>query len=232
MPFKSKAQQRFMFAAEDRGKMPQGTAKRWADHTPSIKKLPEYTKKKDKTTMLRKMAFDLGKVLALNALREQFDPPLAKTAGLPPGAADMFMHYLPYVGGPAVGAYLAGPGYRLEGGLAGFGAAHVAKNIARGMGAKKNPALSKYLEAGHTPEQIMTGLHSGAEGFKGLDPSILKNLNNYELGGALLGGGAGGLATGRLMGAQNPYGLQPVFSGVGKENPTGQRDPSDTFFGL
>ena len=41
MPFKSKAQQRFMFAAEDRGEVPEGTAKRWADHTPDLKKLPE-----------------------------------------------------------------------------------------------------------------------------------------------------------------------------------------------
>jgi hypothetical protein len=41
MPFKSKAQQRFMFAAEERGEIPKGTAKRWADHTPNIKKLPE-----------------------------------------------------------------------------------------------------------------------------------------------------------------------------------------------
>jgi hypothetical protein len=41
MPFKSKAQQRFMFAAEERGDVPEGTAERWAKHTPDIKKLPE-----------------------------------------------------------------------------------------------------------------------------------------------------------------------------------------------
>lgn len=41
MPFKSKSQQRWMFAAEERGEVPKGTAKRWAEHTPSIKKLPE-----------------------------------------------------------------------------------------------------------------------------------------------------------------------------------------------
>ena len=45
MPFKSKAQQRFMFAAEERGEIPKGTAKRWAKHTPNIKKLPERKKK-------------------------------------------------------------------------------------------------------------------------------------------------------------------------------------------
>lgn len=46
MPFKSKRQQRFMFAAEARGEVPKGTAKRWAEHTPSIKKLPERVRTK------------------------------------------------------------------------------------------------------------------------------------------------------------------------------------------
>jgi len=45
MPFKSKSQQRWMFAAESRGELPEGTAKKWADHTPNIKKLPEHVKK-------------------------------------------------------------------------------------------------------------------------------------------------------------------------------------------
>jgi len=40
MPFESKAQQRFMFAKHPR------IAKRWADHTPDIKKLPEKKMKK------------------------------------------------------------------------------------------------------------------------------------------------------------------------------------------
>jgi len=42
MPFKSKAQQRFMFAAQARGDIKPGTAERFAKATPSIKKLPEY----------------------------------------------------------------------------------------------------------------------------------------------------------------------------------------------
>ena len=41
MPFKSKAQQRFMFAAESRGELRKGTALRWAHHTDNIKALPE-----------------------------------------------------------------------------------------------------------------------------------------------------------------------------------------------
>lgn len=46
MPFKSKAQQRFMFAAQERGDLPKGTAEKWAKHTPDIKSLPEKVKKK------------------------------------------------------------------------------------------------------------------------------------------------------------------------------------------
>ena len=40
MPFKSKKQARWMFAAEAKGKLPKGTAKRWAAETKSIKNLP------------------------------------------------------------------------------------------------------------------------------------------------------------------------------------------------
>lgn len=46
MPFKSKAQQRFMFAAEERGDVEKGTAKEWAHKTKDIKHLPEKVKHK------------------------------------------------------------------------------------------------------------------------------------------------------------------------------------------
>lgn len=52
MPFRSKAQQRFMFAAEDRGEVDPGTADRWADETPNIKGLPEKVKKKKASTKM------------------------------------------------------------------------------------------------------------------------------------------------------------------------------------
>jgi hypothetical protein len=45
VPFKSKAQQRWMFAAEARGELPEGTAKEWAHETKNFKKLPERVKK-------------------------------------------------------------------------------------------------------------------------------------------------------------------------------------------
>jgi len=41
MPLKSKAQQRWMFWAESKGKIPSGTEERWAKHTKNIKGLPE-----------------------------------------------------------------------------------------------------------------------------------------------------------------------------------------------
>jgi hypothetical protein len=48
MPFKSKAQQRFMFASEAEGELPKGTAKRWANETEKkkggIEALPEKVK--------------------------------------------------------------------------------------------------------------------------------------------------------------------------------------------
>lgn len=40
-PFRSKRQARWMFAAEARGELPKGTAERWAEETPDIKRLPE-----------------------------------------------------------------------------------------------------------------------------------------------------------------------------------------------
>jgi hypothetical protein len=61
MPFKSKAQQRWMFAAEERGEVPAGTAARWAHHTKNIKKLPE---KKKETTKKGSFAGILGQMAA------------------------------------------------------------------------------------------------------------------------------------------------------------------------
>lgn len=49
MPFKSKAQQRYMFAAEKRGELKKGTAKRWAHETKNIKRLPNKKKSKRST---------------------------------------------------------------------------------------------------------------------------------------------------------------------------------------
>lgn len=45
MPFRSQAQRKFMYAAEERGELKKGTADKWAKHTPNIKDLPEHVKK-------------------------------------------------------------------------------------------------------------------------------------------------------------------------------------------
>lgn len=45
MPYASKAQARLFFAKESKGELPEGTARRWAHETKSIKKLPEHVKK-------------------------------------------------------------------------------------------------------------------------------------------------------------------------------------------
>ena len=41
MPVKSKAQLRWLFHAESTGELPQGTAVKWVEHTPDMKKLPD-----------------------------------------------------------------------------------------------------------------------------------------------------------------------------------------------
>ncbi len=58
MPLKSKAQQRFLFAAEARGEIPKGTAKKFVKETPKSKlaKLPEYKKQDEKTLRKYKKA--------------------------------------------------------------------------------------------------------------------------------------------------------------------------------
>jgi hypothetical protein len=51
MPFKSKAQAHFMFAAQARGDVKPGTAEEWAHATKSIKSLPEKLKGKAKSAI-------------------------------------------------------------------------------------------------------------------------------------------------------------------------------------
>ena len=63
MPFTSRAQQRFMFAAEARGELPEGTARRWAHETKDIKKLPERVRKQREAgakDALKKFGLDLS----------------------------------------------------------------------------------------------------------------------------------------------------------------------------
>ena len=60
MPLKSKAQQGWMFAAEARGELEPGTAKRWARETPNIKDLPQRVKSAEKLA-----AYNAGQRVAM-----------------------------------------------------------------------------------------------------------------------------------------------------------------------
>jgi len=129
----------------------------------------------DKKAYFRKLAQDLGRMHA------------QKTAGL---GTELFRHGLPALAGYS----LAGPGYGLEGALAGAAAGHFLRPGVMEYLAKKSPALEKHIAA---------------------DPRLAK-----MVAGGVLGAG-GGYAAGRLLGARNPYGLQPVFPGLERENPMG-----------
>jgi len=89
-PFKSKAQQRFMFAAEARGEIEKGTAKRWADHTKNIKNLPEHVKKA-MCASFGKIAVELKRLPPVpKAILEQQEAQMVtaeKRKGLSPAAA-------------------------------------------------------------------------------------------------------------------------------------------------
>lgn len=56
MPLKSKAQQRYLFAAQARREIPKGTAEKFVRETPksNLARLPEYKKQDEKT--LRKLS--------------------------------------------------------------------------------------------------------------------------------------------------------------------------------
>lgn len=76
MPFKSKAQQRFMFA-----KHPE-TARRWADHTPDIKGLPEKVDSADKEKKAYVTASQLGHFSVQLEKSALLDPAVANALGV------------------------------------------------------------------------------------------------------------------------------------------------------
>lgn len=74
MPFKSKAQQRFMFAQHPE------MAKRWAEHTPNIKDLPEKVDSDEKKAFVT--AAELGSQTVLREKAAALDPAAANALGL------------------------------------------------------------------------------------------------------------------------------------------------------
>lgn len=119
MPFKSKAQQRFMFAAENRGQLPKGTAERWARETPNIKNLPEKVKKTRKQAALI-TAYNIG---FQQALRENN---LEKNAGLVGG---LLSKSAPYWIPALAGAAFMGPQNWQTGALLGLAGGALGKHI-------------------------------------------------------------------------------------------------------
>jgi len=65
MPFRSKSQQRWMFAAEARNELPKGTARRWAKETKKQK--GGFTALPEKVPQTEKTAADLARI-ALRAV--------------------------------------------------------------------------------------------------------------------------------------------------------------------
>jgi hypothetical protein len=80
-----------MFAAEDRGEVPKGTAERWAHHTKSIKALPEHVKKHSKKhgkkTTKKAALICLVSQLQKQAVLRKIAEHLAKKADAPAAAA-------------------------------------------------------------------------------------------------------------------------------------------------
>lgn len=56
---------RYFFAAEERGELPKGTAKRWAEETKNIKSLPERVSDSKKKNKSKKSNYYLKKLAEL-----------------------------------------------------------------------------------------------------------------------------------------------------------------------
>jgi len=183
-----------------------------------------------------KLAFDMGRIAAL---REGGLDKLA-FGGMSSQVGKTLLQY----GAPALGgAYLAGPGYRMEGALGGALAGRaMGKGLGRFAFSKTTPEIAKFTEtaaagaakggkavaegAAPTWRGVTEGVAKGAIPGKGaptVTAQMQQLMKQYELGGRVAAGAGGGYAAGRMLGAQNPYGMQPVFAGAGKENPYGWR---------
>jgi hypothetical protein len=91
-----------------------------------------------------------------------------------------------------------------------------------------NPELAAAVGKSGGPKTLAEALQMarGGKTIEGVSniPAIQKQLALGEQWVGPIGlGAAGGYGAGRLLGLQNPYGLQPVFPGYGRENPYGMR---------
>jgi len=195
MPFRSKAQQRFMFAAEDRGELKKGTAESWARKTPSIKKLPEKVEKggRKKEAHLS-AAFELGRA---EALREA-GMTKEGAGGLGGVLADTKALWLP----AAAGSYFAGPEERGTGALLGLGAGALGRRL--GMQALERLTFS--------PKELKTMRKFWTtRGLEKKAPELYERLQTLKrqkpLLSMLTGVGAGGAAGYALQKSKQPGGI-------------------------
>jgi hypothetical protein len=182
MPFRSKAQQRFMFAAEDSGDVPEGTAERWAQETPDIKDLPEKAKKKSRSKEAAlAVAFDIGFSRALEEVG------LEKTSGVIGKTLAGTKHlWVP----AAAGATFAGEDNRGTGALLGLAGGALGRHY--GLKGLKRLTFS--------PEELKTLSElKSIRKLKKQAPKLLEQLNVFKsqkpimtlAAGALGGAGAG-----------------------------------------
>ena len=216
MPFKSKRQQRKFFAMEHSGEIPKGTAMRWAEETPNIKKLPE----KKKTASL--CAPELERTL--------FEGVLSKEAGMEGILGGLGSKLAPVLLPAGLGAYAAGPEHRMEGAIGGAALGAVGKRLAPELMRKamftspRQLGLAQRHAGRHIPEgsRAYKKLHKAlGEETPGFVENLMrhqKNIPNAEWGGRALGGLGGGLAAKELLGdtrssLQAPYiQAQPTVS--------------------
>ena len=212
--YDSDAQRRFFHAATSPGFRGEETDITKKD----VRKRDIESRGKDLPERAKKAAYALGR---LRALDEAFKKEAISAEPLLKGL-------LRYGAPGAAGYYLAGPGYRTEGLLGGLAAGHLAgPGTARMLMGKMHPEIAAQVGAKGGPANWRQAVQAARSGELAGVKDIGALQKQLQLGEKWLGpigmGAAGGYGAGRLLGLQNPYGLQPVFPGYGRENPYGMR---------
>lgn len=203
MPFKSEAQRRKMYSLEAQGKLPKGTAERWQKHT-GDKKLPERVEKK--ASFYLKVAQDLGRLHAL------------KQASVVDSMSDFVLRQgLPIIVPGVIGATLAGPDRRIEGGVAGAGAGVLLRS---GLSRRLAPSMGLGEQARKAVEANKGSLGGAIRALKKIDAGeavkdIERAHDRAKWVARGLGGAAGGLGVKYFM---SPSASHPSLAGMPEAN--------------
>lgn len=229
MPFKSKAQQRFMFASEAEGELPKGTAKRWANETEKkkggIEALPEKVGKRP----MKKSAAEIAEKVCTpeekakccegegDKKEEKKDEKKEekkeeKSEGNPFAKKD---EGNPFAKKEAAYSIFS-PGFSRIGALSSF-----VKNAANPFyddgrqSERLDPKTVGLLSA--LPIDVLGPIASGLGAPKGRGAAAVGGNIVGQLGGAALGAGAGvGLGSlGALLGMKDPELLMGILGGAG-----------------